>query len=82
MLERIGYLIEHKHLIRRVLLLLSVIFLGIVTYWSMWFASHAPKHYDTAGIGVIIAAVQAPCTLLMGHIMSLYNAIRKNGGGG
>lgn len=79
MLAKLVYAIEHHQLIRRVLLLLGVAQLGLVTYWSMWFASHAPHQYEAAGIGVIIGAVQAPSTFLMGHLVSLYNAARKEG---
>ena len=69
--------VEKHQLIRRVVLLLGVVFIGVVTWWSAWFASNAPHRYDAAGVGVIIAAVQAPCSLLFGHIVSLYNAARK-----
>ena len=78
--EKLVAAIENHQLIRRVLLLLGVIFIGAVTYWSAWFASHAPERYDAAGVGIIIAAVQAPCTLLFGHLVSLYNQARKGNG--
>jgi hypothetical protein len=78
MLDKICYAIKHEQLIRRLVLLLGIVFLGVVTWWSMWFASHAPAKYDAAGVGVIIAAVQAPSTLLIGHLVSLYNSARKD----
>jgi len=75
-MERLWFAIEHRQLIRRVMLIIGVFFVGAVTWWSAWFASHAPPKYDAAGVGVIIASVQGPCTLLFGHIVSIYNAAR------
>ena len=69
--------INRHQLIRRVLLALGTVFIGMVTWWSAWFAHHAPVRYDASGVALIIAAVQAPCTLLFGHLVSLYNDARK-----
>jgi len=80
--EGFWYAVEHKQLIRRGVLVIGVGFIGTVTWWSAWFASNAPPKYDAAGVGIIIAAVQGPCTMLFGHIVSLYNAARRQANGG
>ncbi len=81
--EKFWYAIEHQQLIRRGVLLFGICFIGAVTWWSAWFASNAPTRYDASGVGIIIAAVQAPCTLLFGHIVTIYNSarVKVNGGG-
>jgi hypothetical protein len=80
--ERFWFAVEHRQLIRRGVLVIGVGFIGTVTWWSAWFASNAPPKYDAAGVGIIIAAVQGPCTMLFGHIVSLYNSARTKANGG
>ena len=75
-------LIENHMLIRRVLVALNVVFIGAVTWWSAWFASHHPVELDGVGVGAIIAAVQVPCSMLTGKVFDLYNQSRKENGNG
>ena len=69
--------IDERYIVRRFLLMI-VFSLTVHSYfWATNFASTTEK--TGAEVGLIIAAVTAPISLLMGHIAALYNDGKKHG---
>ena len=69
--KRIWDWIDSRFIVRRSLLLATFWLTAHAYFWAVEFASATEK--TGAEVGLIIAAVTAPISLLMGQIAKLYN---------
>jgi len=63
--------VDSRYIVRRALLLATFLLCAHAYFWAIEFAIETTK--SGAEVGLIIAAVTAPISLLMGQIAKLYN---------
>ena len=69
--KRLWDWVDQRYIVRRILLLATFWLCAHSYFWAIAFASATTK--TGAEVGLIIAAVTAPISLLMGQIAKLYN---------
>ena len=63
--------VDSRYIVRRALLLFTAALCGHAYFWAIQFASETTK--NGVEVGLIIAAVTGPVTILMTQIAKLYN---------
>lgn len=75
LLNQIFDFIDSRHLVRRVAFL-TLLYMTLESFWwAMEFVSTTAK--TGAEVGLMVAAVTAPITLLQKSVIELYNESRK-----
>lgn len=72
----LGKQLNECHLFRRIILVFVMAMVWRVTEWSFAYANAATN--SGTDIAIVIAALTAPVTALMGYSFKLYSESRKN----
>lgn len=80
MMEMVNKLINEQKLIRRVAFVWMLALTTHIVLWSIDFVTNTTK--TGAEVGLMVAAITGPWSLLQGYVFKMYNESRKEDAAG